>query len=251
MLTRWLGHVRRHPLAGAVEVALSWEFAIVGSAKLLPVLDTAWFPGLGSVAVNLIATGVMLVILRSWGWLRPAGVTAWGRFARWPVVLPLFFVAALSALPGIEGSATQLVTGAAVMLCVGISEEISSRALVLEVARPLGLLRASALTAVLFGAGHLKNYLFFGASLNNTLWQMLSAGLFGFCLCAARLAIGTVWPLVLLHALSDYLQIYSPGKDPDWLWTLNAIVNLGLGAALLRWARNAPAAESASTAAAN
>ncbi|MFJ6776978.1 CPBP family intramembrane glutamic endopeptidase [Kitasatospora sp. NPDC091257] len=114
--------------------------------------------------------------------------------ARWPVLLP---VTALAALPGIEGGTAALAGGVVLMLAIGVSEELSSRALVLEVARPLGPVRAGALTAALFGVGHL----------DNTLWQVLEAGAFGFFLCGARLYIGSVWPLVLLHALADCRRI--------------------------------------------
>ncbi|MGW7444600.1 hypothetical protein [Kitasatospora sp. NPDC054795] len=47
--------------------------------------------------------------------------------------------------------------------------------------------------------------------------------------------------LVLVHALSDYLEIYSPGKTADWLQALGVVVDLGLGLLLLR-ALAAPAA---------
>ncbi|KAA2262981.1 CPBP family intramembrane metalloprotease [Solihabitans fulvus] len=239
MLTRWRDHVLRHPVLGAVELALTWQLAVVAAAELLPSMSPGWFPGLGATVVNLISAAVVLAILRSWGLSRVTGVTTLGRLSRWPVVLPLVAVAGLSALPGIAGGTAQLVGGVALMLSVGVSEEISSRALVFEVARPLGALRGAALTATLFGASHLDNYLFFGAPLGNTLWQVLTAGLFGFCLCGARLVIGSVWPLVLVHALADYLQVYSPGRDPDWLQALDMIVNLGLGLALLLRGRSA------------
>ncbi|MFJ6775904.1 hypothetical protein ACIQOV_33935, partial [Kitasatospora sp. NPDC091257] len=40
--------------------------------------------------------------------------------------------------------------------------------------------------------------------------------------------------VVLVHALSDYLEIYSPGKTADWLQALGVVVDLGLGLLLLR-----------------
>ncbi|MFD5436710.1 hypothetical protein ACFWJ4_31755 [Kitasatospora sp. NPDC127067] len=70
---------------------------------------------------------------------------------------------------------------------------------------------------------------------------MLEAGAFGFFLCGARLYIGSVRPLVLLHALADYLEIYSPGKTADWLKALDVAVDLALGLALLLRTRTAPA----------
>ncbi|MFE7595187.1 CPBP family intramembrane glutamic endopeptidase [Kitasatospora sp. NPDC057512] len=242
MLTQWGSQVRRHPVLGAVAVAIVWQATIVVVAKALPPLEPGWFPQLGPTVVNLAGAAVVLVLLRAWGLLAAGGVTGPGVMARWTVLLPVAVLAGLAALPGIEGGAATLAGGVVLMLAIGVSEELSSRALVLEVARPLGPVRAGALTAVLFGVGHLDNWLFFGAPLGNTLWQVLEAGAFGFFLCGARLYIGSVWPLVLLHALSDYLEIYSPGKTADWLQALDVAVDLGLGLVLLlRAARTAPA----------
>ncbi|MFF2548411.1 CPBP family intramembrane glutamic endopeptidase [Kitasatospora sp. NPDC058063] len=241
MLTRWGSQVRRYPVAGAVGVAVVWQATIVVVAKVLPPLDPGWFPQLGPTVVNLAGAAVALALLRAWGLLAAGGVAGPGVMARWPVLLPVTVLAGLAALPGIEGGTATLAGGVVLMLAIGVSEELSSRALVLEVARPLGPVRAGALTAVLFGVGHLDNWLFFDAPLGNTLWQVLEAGAFGFLLCGARLYIGSVWPLVLLHALADYLEIYSPGRTADWLQALDVAVDLALGLALLLRARTAPA----------
>ncbi|MGC0416091.1 CPBP family intramembrane glutamic endopeptidase [Embleya sp. AB8] len=183
--------------------------------------------------VNLVAAAAALALLWAWGLLRIAGVATWGRLARRPVLLPLVAVACLAALPGLAGGAPTLIGGVVLTLGIGLSEELGYRALILEIAQPLGEVRAVVLSAALFGVGHLDNYLFFGASWNDTQWQVLSAGLFGFSLGAARLVIGSVWPLVLVHAQADYLEIYSPGRTPDWLQALDMTVSLAVGLALL------------------
>ncbi|MFE4974737.1 CPBP family intramembrane glutamic endopeptidase [Kitasatospora sp. NPDC056651] len=229
-----------------MELALGWQGVVVLVAKLLPPLSPNWFPQLGPTVVNLVAATAALALLRAWGLTHVAGVTTWGRLARWPVLLPVVVVSGLAALPGITGDAPTLIGGVALTLGVGLSEELGYRALILQVAQPLGTVRAVVLSTVLFGAEHLDNYLFFGASWNNTQWQVLSAGLFGFCLAAARLTIGSIWPLVLVHALADYLQIYSPGRTPDWLQVLDMTVSLALGLVLLhRHVRHAPTPERA------
>ncbi|MFJ7907329.1 lysostaphin resistance A-like protein [Kitasatospora sp. NPDC096204] len=240
MLTRWGSRVRRNPVPGAVGVAVLWQATIVVVAKSLPPMEPGWFPQLGPTVVNLAGAVVVLVLLRAWGMSAAGGVTSLGVMARWPALLPVAVPAGLAALPGIEGSTATLVGGVVLMLSIGVSEELGSRALVLEVARPLGPVRAAGLTAVLFGVGHLDNWLFFDAPLGNTLWQVVEAGAFGFCLCGARLYIGSIWPLVLVHGLSDYLQIYSPGKTPDWLQALGVVVDLALGLVLLLRAPTAP-----------
>ncbi|MEU3571301.1 CPBP family intramembrane glutamic endopeptidase [Kitasatospora sp. NPDC036755] len=240
MLTRWGSRVRGHPVVGAVGAAVLWQAAIVGVAKALPPLEPAWFPQLGPTVVNLVAAVAVWVPLRAWGLSASGGVTGLGAVARWPALLPVAVLAGLAALPGIEGGTATLAGGVVLMLSIGLNEELASRALVLELARPLGAVRAGVLTAVLFGIGHLDNWLFFGAPLGNTLWQVLEAGAFGFFLCGARLYIGSIWPLVLLHALSDYLEIYSPGRTADWLQASDVAVDLALGLVLLLRAPAAP-----------
>jgi membrane protease YdiL (CAAX protease family) len=106
---------------------------------------------------------------------------------------------------------------------VGINEELYSRGLSLEIARPLGERKAAALVAITFGLGHLQNYLLFGKPLDDTVFQVLTAAVYGFCLAGARLRMNTIWPLVLVHALDDWTQINSPGKAPDW-WQLTTLV---------------------------
>nr|WP_306187801.1 CPBP family intramembrane glutamic endopeptidase [Streptomyces sp. MK5] len=128
---------------------------------------------------------------------------------------------------------------------VGVNEEIHSRGLVQQTLTPLGVMRAAVGVAVLFGAGHLQNYLFFGAQLNDTLWQMLSATLFGFACAGPRYAIGSVWPLVVVHALDEFFQIRSPGAAPDWWQGGVYVFHVAYGLWLLH--RYAYAAEDAPT----
>ncbi|PJN28136.1 CPBP family intramembrane metalloprotease [Kitasatospora sp. CB02891] len=225
---------------GAVAVAAGWQAVVVVVAKVLPPLDPGWFPQLGPTVANLAGAAVALVLLRAWGLSAAGGAAGLGVVVRWPVLLPVVVLAGLAALPGIEGSTATLVGGVVLMLSVGANEELASRALVLEVARPLGRVPAAVLTAVLFGVGHLGNWLFFGSPLGNTLWQVLEAGVFGFFLCGARLYLGSIWPLALVHGLSDYLEIYSPGKTPDWLQAAGVVAYLGLGLVLLLRAPEAP-----------
>ncbi|WP_344595636.1 hypothetical protein [Streptomyces violaceusniger] len=63
-----------------------------------------------------------------------------------------------------------------------------SRGLVQQALGPLGPVRAAVGVAVLFGAGHIQNFLFFGDPLDDTLWQMLAAGFFGLASPAPRCA---------------------------------------------------------------
>ncbi|WP_448333203.1 CPBP family glutamic-type intramembrane protease [Streptomyces sp. DSM 41534] len=213
----WKDHVIRHPLWGALELTFAWHAVLLLFAKvILPPLAPSWYPDLGATLVNAIcATGAWLVLWR-WGWLRASTVAALGRPRRWWPAAPMLLVACSYAVAGLDGNATLVVSGLISLLWVGVNEEIYSRGLVQQTLRPLGPVRAAIGVAILFGAGHIQNFLFFGDPLDDTLWQMLSAGLFGFTCAALRYAIGSIWPMAVVHGLDDFFQIRSPGAAPDW-----------------------------------
>ncbi|MEU1666245.1 CPBP family intramembrane glutamic endopeptidase [Streptomyces sparsogenes] len=225
----------RHPLWGAVELTLAWHAVLLLFAKVvLPPLAPSWFPDLGAALVNaLCAAGVSFVLWR-WGWLRVSAVAAFGRTRRWWLAAPMLAIACSYVVAGLDGTTTALTSSLVLLLWVGINEEIYSRGLVQQTLTPLGPMRAAVGVAVLFGVGHLQNYLFLGAPLENTLWQMLSAGLFGFTCAGLRYAIGSVWPMVVVHGLDDFFGIRSPGAAPDWWQASVYVFHAAYGLWLLR-----------------
>jgi hypothetical protein len=216
VLRRWGSHVREHPVLGVLEITVLWHAVLIGTAEGLPPLAPDWYPDLGAAVVNLVCAAVVLFLLRAWH--LQGDVTGRGR--RWYLALPLLAIALSYAIPGIDGA---LVGSAVTLALVGVNEELYSRGLSLEIARPLGDRTAAVLTATTFGLGHLQNYLVFGGALDDTLVQVVMAGVYGFCLAGARLRMNTVWPLVLVHAIDDWTQINSPGRAPDW-WQVTTLV---------------------------
>src|SRR3954468_22224692 len=121
--------------------------------------------------------------------------------------------------------------------------------MVQQVLTPLGPTRAAVGFAFLFGVGHFQNYLSFDAPLDDTLWQMLSAALFGFACAGLRFVVGSMWPMVVLHGLDDFFQIRSPGAAPVWWQVSVYVVHVTLGVWLLRryGAGDVPSARSVRT----
>ncbi|MGW2331495.1 CPBP family intramembrane glutamic endopeptidase [Streptomyces sp. NPDC001700] len=235
MGSRWKGHVTRHPLWGAVELTLAWHVVLVLFAEvILPPLAPSWFPDLGATLVNAVCFAGVWCVLWRWGWLRASGVGTLGRVGRWWLGVPMLLVAGSYAVAGLDGSAGVIVSSLVSLLWVGVNEEACSRGLVQQVLTPLGAMRAAVAVGVLFGLGHIQNYLFFGAALDDSLWQMLSAGLFGFVCAGLRYAIGSVWPLVVIHGLDDFFQIRSPGSAPDWWEAAVYVFYVAYGVWLLR-----------------
>ncbi|MBO4253165.1 CPBP family intramembrane metalloprotease [Streptomyces griseorubiginosus] len=234
-MDRWRSHASRHPVCGAVELTLAWHVVLVLFAKvILPPLAPSWFPGLGATVVNAVGFAGAWLVLWRWGWLRTSGVATLGRGRRWWLAVPMLLVAGSYAIVGLDGSRTVLVSSLVSLLWVGVNEEVTSRGLVQQVLVPLGALRAAIGVGFLFGVGHVQNFLFFGAPLNDTLWQMLSAGLFGFACAGLRLAIGSVWPMVVVHGLDDFFQIRSPGAAPDWWQVCVYVFHVLFGVWLVR-----------------
>ena len=85
---------------------------------------------------------------------------------------------------------------------VAFVEEVAFRGLILRALEPRGIWPAAVISSVLFGLMHAVNLLF-GAELTQTLLQMGSAAALGFSFAAVALRTGTIWPLVVIHALVD------------------------------------------------
>ncbi|MBK9304296.1 MAG: CPBP family intramembrane metalloprotease [bacterium] len=92
----------------------------------------------------------------------------------------------------------------------GFAEEVVFRGVALRALLPGGALRAAVLSSAIFGLLHLAN-LVSGADPVATGLQVVFAGLFGFAAAAPRLVTGTLWPLVAIHALQDFLAFWSAG----------------------------------------
>jgi membrane protease YdiL (CAAX protease family) len=81
-------------------------------------------------------------------------------------------------------------------------EEALWRGLVLRVPRPTGPLPAVLFGSLLFGASHLSNVLF-RDSVTLVAAQALGAVCFEVGYAVIALRIGTIWPLMVLHTLTD------------------------------------------------
>ena len=234
MRTRLLDLFRRRPFTLAAGLTLLWHAVLFAVEDLLPPLAPDWFPDLGAAVVNLVLAALTLALIGVLGWWREAAV-AW----RWPdrswwLLLPLLAEGLVHLHSGVTGSGTALASAAVTMLTVGLAEESLSRGLVQRVLGPLGPMTAAVWVGVLFGFGHLLSGLWFGREAEFIAFQVVNTAAFGFCLAAVRWHIGTIWPLVFLHALVDFTSINSPGPLPDVVQGLIVVLLIGYGWWLLR-----------------
>jgi hypothetical protein len=98
----------------------------------------------------------------------------------------------------------------------------------------LGPTRAAVWVGVLFGLGHAVSALWFGRPWDDTVAQVVSTTAYGFGLAALRWHLGTIWPLVVLHASDNVVQLRSPGAAPLWWQAVIALLFVGYGWWLIR-----------------
>ena len=153
------------------------------------------------------------------------------------LLLPVLPVCGSYPVPGMGGGSDVLLPTAVFMLAVALSEELLSRGVVQDVLAPLGPRRQVLWVGLLFGQGHALSAAVFGRPLDDTLAQVVSAAALGAGFAALRSHVGTIWPLVVLHALSNWCQAVSPGAAP-WPWQLAVAVGFAAGA----WVLTAPRA---------
>jgi hypothetical protein len=94
--------------------------------------------------------------------------------------------------------------------------------------------RGAIAVAALFGLGHALSGIWFGRGLGNTAYQVVQVGIWAFPIAALRWHLGTIWPLVALHGLDDWLQINSPGRNSDMVQLVEALGEIAYGVVLLR-----------------
>lgn len=162
-------------------------------------------PGMPPLTAALIVTAVLAVVVTGLVWrvsgFRAAGFTGPRRWRNLHLlILPtvLAFVPLLAGFRPVDALAT-LIVGYAL---TGFMEEALWRGLVLRVLRPTGPLPAVLVGSLLFGAAHLPNVLF-RDSVALVAAQAVGAFCFGVGYAAIALWIGTIWPLMVLHGLTD------------------------------------------------
>jgi membrane protease YdiL (CAAX protease family) len=203
--------VRRHPLAGALALFLVFELvhallAWDGGRVLETFAGDAAATWRGPIAWSIYAILAVLPVAVL-GWWRETGLTRLGRPGAWP----LLFLPLLAGLPfvlvGFNLSGDLVIPLIIVgTTLIALNEEVFFRGVLLEMLRPLGWRRAITITAALFGSAHALNLLS-GANLPFTVLQVVATTAGGVTLAAIRVRTGSLWPLIVVHALLDAIAL--------------------------------------------
>lgn len=174
----------------------------------------AHFLHFGGLAVYVVANAALTVllalVLTRMGWWRRVGYRATGpRTLAW--VLPMCLPVVLNIYPGLDPGGLAPAAGfLGLALMVGFVEESAFRGLMLRALEPRGVWRAVVVTTVLFSLTHLMNIMAGEAGLQAAL-QLLYSAAIGFAFAALALRTRVLWPLVVVHALIDFVAFM---QDP-------------------------------------
>ena len=201
---------------------------IVETAVALPFVVAFRVFGLDLVPLRLIIpvaqSAFMIWVIWTLGWFARAGFTRTVKdiHVYWYPVLVAFVPVLLYGTIRID--AGPLLFYAAALLFTGVSEEALARGVILPALMPRGKWLALFLAATLFGVGHFTNLFFEDFSLLEMTETL--AATFGFAVLygAVFLRTGNIWPLIVLHALDDYLILTSGTAGP---FTVQRMPELG------------------------
>jgi membrane protease YdiL (CAAX protease family) len=242
--------------------------AVAGVVALLlqmPLVST-----LPQVAGTLGGTAVLLLLVSRLGWLRPLGITTFGTWTTWALTLLLGAYLVLSGFYAFFGEVAfdartlfDIQEARSILLrqaVVGFVEETVFRGIILyALVRVWGrtkprLLAAVIVQAALFAVPHMLQALV-GLSPLTALVNVASTFVSGLWLGLLVLSVGTLWPGIVLHAVSNAAILIqglsSPWIEPSALGyiraTLFELLLVVIGLWIILKARGVPSASPART----
>lgn len=201
--------MRSRPVISVVVLQLVVAVVVLGGSALLGAL----LPGLPGYSLTGPSQSLVLVLVLAAGLVVFVAALRWWRLAgftpvwQWRELRLYWLPVVLLAAPLVGGVRAPENMAAVVVLVVaylatGVFEEGLWRGVMLGLLRPRGVWLAVVLSSVLFGLGHLTNAALRGFSVL-ILLQAFGAVVQGVGLAALRLRTGTIWPLIVIHALHD------------------------------------------------
>lgn len=200
----------QRPVLFAALVLLILEAIVFGALLLsnlagIPLLSL----DLPMLLLNAIFAAILIGVMR---WRKETGFTApsqWKnlRFLIIPLVLligPTLFLQ--PQLPPLDRAIILVI----VTLLIGFQEEAIFRGALLRAFMPRGAMQAALISAALFGLIHANSFLV-GRDPMFVIAQIVASFLGAIGLGALRIRTNTIVPLILLHALNDFLQFSATG----------------------------------------
>lgn len=190
---------------------------------------------------KLGATLIILIVTSRLGWVKKIGITNFGTWSTWLLVVIIGCYLVYSGFYSFFGQITfdfatlfDMQEARAILLrqpIVGFVEETMFRGIVLYALTRVwgqtkrGFVAAVILQATLFGVFHSLQVLA-GVPLETAVATILHTFVFGIWLGMLVINVGTLWPSIFLHALSNSFILIkglnSQWVDPVWLGFIRA-----------------------------
>ncbi len=252
----------RQARSGGLAFALALFIAETGTLVAIRALIAAghssrWQYIMPFALVLVPAAFVVFILTRLRRWRR-AGFTHPQEWRAMYLAIPL---AITLALPLVGLSARGLTHQIALVFVLQIGfmlidvfmEEATYRGLILEALHHYPVHSRVLIASALFGLSHIDNVFLPGANEIGVLYQIFEATLIGILFTTARLRMNTIWPVIAVHAMYDFLLILAFGHAypvapnlPGFV--VDTTVNLmlaAIGLYLIRPSRSVPRLEAA------
>jgi uncharacterized protein len=238
---------RRKALRFALGIFIIEAGALVAIRGIVAAGASHWWQYLMPFALVLVPGLFIAAVLTRLRWWRRVGFTPVHEWRSPHLVIPLLLMLALPIV-GLSGRGVMATTVLVLSLQVGFMlidifmEEVTYRGVILEALAGFSPGSRVTLTAILFGLSHIDNLFLPGADELGVAYQIFEAALVGILFGAVRLRMNTIWPVMAVHAIYDFVLILAFGHAFPVAPTLpgfavDTVVNIGLacvGFALLR-----------------
>ncbi len=191
------------------------------SALALALVQYIWLfliPGLSDatrvISAKIFECLLTVLLLGTLNWWRESGFVSPWRWRHFVPALPLLIIPLLMVIFQFNkfsiSNPAQILLFAAAATMTGFAEEALFRGIALHTLLPKGLMRAAILSSVIFCLLHILNLLEHADPLATAV-QVVFAFLFGIAFAAPLLYTGAIWPLVIIHALQDFIAFWTTG----------------------------------------
>lgn len=155
-----------------------------------------------------------VLLVGALNWWRQAGFVRRWHWRDFVFALPLLFLPLLMIIFQINkmqlSNYPQLLLFAALAAMTGFAEETVFRGISIHALQPKGNMKAALITAFIFGLVHFFNLLQ-GANLLATIGQVVFAALIGIAFAAPLIFTGSIWPIIVIHAIQDFIAFWTTG----------------------------------------
>lgn len=172
----------------------------------------------------LQAITVIIFITKLKLWNRMGSITKVSKKAIF-LLLPVAILSLIPILNGVKvNSANTIFIILITTLLIGIIEELVFRGVILSALKERGKLPTILICSVIFGLFHLLN-LVYGAGILDTIVQVIFAFGFGLVMAVVRYETDLLLPLIIVHALWDFICDIS---NMDFQPTLDTVHSISL-----------------------